>query len=79
MSIQQTSAVDKLSGLYAEWAGDRQCEATRLAAVLDAAETLTTENLSPKVVAELINVARAMAEDLSVALDAIHLPKGGAA
>lgn len=79
MSIQQTASVAELGDLYAEWAGDRQCEATRLAAILDAAETLTTENLSPKVVAELINVARSMAEDLSVALDFIHLPKGGAA
>lgn len=74
-----TSQHTDLTSLYAEWAGDRQCEATRLTAVLEAAETLTTENLAPKVVAELLNVARAMAEDLSVALDAIHLPKGGAA
>lgn len=63
--------------IFAEWAEERQSEATRLSVVIEAADTLAREKLEPITVMGLLNVARKMAEDLNDALDFINLPKGG--
>ena len=63
--------------IFAEWAEERQGEASRLSVVIEAADTLAREKLEPITVMGLLNVARKMAEDLNDALDFINLPKGG--